>query len=86
MKIVIGLLCLLLLGVGGAELYVLNQERRTLASEVEALKSRLNDLRAENDLLRADIQYFSNPDNLEKELREKWNYRRPEEKLIIIPD
>lgn len=34
--------------------------------------------------LRSDFLYYSNPDNLEKELRARFNYKQPGEKMIII--
>lgn len=34
--------------------------------------------------LQADYQYYQNPANLEKELRARFNYHSPDEKLIVI--
>jgi uncharacterized protein YfcZ (UPF0381/DUF406 family) len=34
--------------------------------------------------LESDYQYYQNPANLEKELRARFNYRLPDEKLIVI--
>jgi len=35
-------------------------------------------------VLLGDIEYFSNPKNLAKELKSKFNYKNPGEKLIIV--
>jgi cell division protein FtsB len=56
---------------------------RNLAGETKSLQDRLNLLRIDSARLKADIEYFSNPENIEKELRSKFNYKNPGEKLII---
>ena len=38
----------------------------------------------ENFELQADLEYYARPENLEKELRSRFNYKKPGEKLIII--
>jgi len=43
-------------------------------------------LEKENEFLRARIDYFKNPANLEKEARSLLNYKKPGEKLAIIVD
>jgi len=42
--------------------------------------------KAKEDALKisSDLNYFLNPVNLEKELRARFNYKLPDEKLIII--
>jgi len=42
------------------------------------------ELRADNTRLQGDVEYLSDPHNLEKELRARFNYRSPNEKLIIV--
>ena len=39
---------------------------------------------AEYKTLEADYQYYQNPANLEKELRARFNFHLPDEKLIVI--
>ena len=39
---------------------------------------------AEYAKLEADYHYYQNPANLEKELRARFNYHSPDEKLIVI--
>ena len=38
----------------------------------------------DNDKLEEDIEYFKDPRNLEKEARARFNYRAPNEKMIMI--
>jgi len=51
-----------------------------LSEEIELVEG-------DNSKISEKIDYFSEPRNLEKELRARFNYRLPFEKLIIvIPD
>jgi hypothetical protein len=56
------------------------------AAEVELnkLKAELDQARRDREALTADYEFYLNPKNLEKELRARFNYRLPGEKLIII--
>lgn len=58
-----------------------NQELKDAFSKVEAEVSRFEE---ENLRFQADLEYFSHPENLEKELRSRYNYKNPGEKLIIL--
>lgn len=49
-----------------------------------SLTSDFDKLNEENKTLESDIEYYSNPRNLEKELRSRFNYRAPNEKMIIV--
>lgn len=48
------------------------------------LKAELDEAQSDHEDLKADYEFYLNPDNLEKELRARFNYRSPDEKLIII--
>jgi len=41
-------------------------------------------LQSDNAKLKADLQYFAEPENLAKELKAKFDYKKPGEKLIKI--
>jgi len=65
------------------------EARREAESEFPVLKERKSDFDAfledeENSRLRAEIDYFSIPENLEKKLKTEFNYRKPDEKMLII--
>jgi len=64
-------LLLILTGVAGYQLYFLLRRRSGLAAELASVVSRTEKLNRENRQLKADIAYFSGPENFIKELPEK---------------
>ncbi len=81
------ILSLLIVGYLGWQAYVLQDERFELKGEFDQLQSQQRALEADNARLQAEIEYLSDPHNLEKELRGRFNYRSPNETLIIVvPD
>lgn len=64
-----------------AEIY---RRTRSLDRELSGVAEKKSDFEKENELLRGDIEYFSNSANLEKELRSRFNYKKLGEKMIII--
>lgn len=58
-----------------------NQEFKEQYTE---LQTQGNGLKSEIEKVNADIEYFSNSSNLEKEAKSQFNYRQPSENLIII--
>lgn len=56
---------------------------RSLSLESGSLQGRLKLLIEDSENLKADLEYFSDPANIEKELRSRFNYKNPGEKLII---
>lgn len=50
----------------------------------EELLAQLERVRHEYETLKTDYEYYLNPDNLEKELRARFNFTAPGEKLIIV--
>lgn len=60
------------------------REGRDMGSQLRAAKEKMEALGRENEELRAQMDYFSHEENLEKELRSKFNYKKPEEKTLII--
>ena len=55
-----------------------------LSLKLEEAAAESAKLNAENLQLKADLQYFGEPENLAKELRAKFDYKKPGEKLIKI--
>ena len=84
MRLVIFLILALILGAVLLQGYFIFRERNQLKAEVSSLLGRFSSLEKENEKLRQDIEYFSRPENLEKELRARFNYRKPDEKLMIF--
>ena len=56
---------------------------RSLSQETDSLQGRLDSLKTDSDYLKSDLGYFRIPENLEKELRSRFNFKNPGEKLVI---
>lgn len=84
MKVVLFIIIVILFSFVGSQVYFILKERNQLRAEVLGLNGKLNTLQSENKTLKEDISYFSNPLNLEKELKAKFNYKDPGEKMIIV--
>ena len=66
--------------------YFFIKERNSLKANLDKLNSRLQALLKENADLGSEIEYFSHPENLEKELKARFNYKKPgEEMMIVVP-
>jgi len=68
----------------GMQLFGLNARRKEAAAKLSSIALELRTVEEENTKLQADISYYANPDNLEKELRARFNYKSPGEELIIV--
>lgn len=55
-----------------------------MGKQLRASKEKMEALSKENEELQAQLDYFSHEENLEKELRSKFNYKKPDEKVMII--
>lgn len=82
-KVLVIVLCLVLSALIW-QLYQLYLQNKKLNENFAAIDDKFRVLQEENSLLLADLEYFSEPENLEKELRSRFNYKSPGEKLIII--
>lgn len=60
------------------------REGGAMGEQLRASKEKSERLEKENGELQAQINYFSREENIEKELRSKFNYKKPEEKIMII--
>lgn len=68
----------------GIHIYNANAVRADLAKKLYELSQSQIELEEENKKITEDIEYLSDPHNLEKELRARYNYRAPNEKMIIV--
>ena len=66
------------------EVHSLWQEKSERSQELEVINRELNQAKIDQEKLNAELRYLSNPANLEKELRARFNLRGQDEKLIII--
>jgi len=82
-QFIIIILSLVLIALS-AQVYLILKERNQLRNKFESLSGKTSGLEEENKKIRSEIEYYSNPDNLVKELRQKFNYKKVGEKLMII--
>lgn len=68
----------------GARVYSFFKEERELSAELTDIEARLVKAKSDETQLTAEVQYLANPVNLEKELRARFNYKRPGETMVII--
>ena len=68
----------------GWQVYILQSERMELREEFVEVDQEFNRLQEDNVNLQEELDYLSDPYNLEKELRSRFNYKLPNEELIII--
>ena len=68
----------------GVQLYHLYNQKIVLQKDLQKTNEQAQFLNKENKKFTAEINYFQDADNLEKELRSRFNYVTPGEKMIII--
>lgn len=84
MKIVIVIIIVIVIVMALAYVYFTFQEQRQIKGNLSNLNARIETLVKENEFLKSELEYFSEPENLEKELRTKFNFRKPDEKMMIV--
>jgi len=77
------ILSLVLIGVS-AQVYLILKESNGLKKDLDDLNGRMSALAEENANLKSEIEYFSIPENLEKELKSRFNYKDAGEKMMIV--
>ncbi|MFA7201570.1 MAG: septum formation initiator family protein [Candidatus Paceibacterota bacterium] len=75
------LVVLILIGV---ELFSMLADAKKLRQEHVEVTQKLQAIEEENKDVEDNQVYYKNPDNLEKSLREKFNYKRSGEIMIIV--
>jgi len=84
MKFFISLIALIGIVASGFWLYKLIGQQIAFKKELADVGRQVTPLTKENSRLLAEIDYFQEPANLEKELRARSHYTGPGEGLIII--
>ncbi len=79
--IIASIVILAFLSVQLVNFYKSNSE---LGRKFETASLESKQIAAENDRVKADLEYFSRDENLAKELKAKFDYKNPGEKLIKI--
>ncbi|MFA5099067.1 MAG: hypothetical protein WC461_02525 [Candidatus Paceibacterota bacterium] len=81
----LAILALVLIGIS-VQVYFILKESNGLKKDLDDLNGRMGALAKENAKLKSDIEYFSIPENLEKELKARFNYKDAgEEMMIVVP-
>lgn len=68
----------------GIHIYSFAAQGRQLSKDFADIQARLTKAKADEANLQEETKYLANPLNLEKELRARFNYKKPGEKMIII--
>ncbi len=84
MKIAAIVVRCLFLRVGGAPAVWFVRQEWQLGSQLADVQANLAKAQTQEASLQNEAQYLSNPANLEKELRARFNYKKPGEQMIII--
>lgn len=84
MKLPVIVFLLILIVVLSFQIYIFWGKERKINEEFLELKKKMEAALIEKENLKTELDYLSNPLNLEKELKARFNYRKPEEKMIII--
>ena len=59
-------------------------QEQSLNAQFSQVQTQLTKAQSEEADLQLETQYLANPENLEKELRARFNYKKPGETMIII--
>ena len=52
--------------------------------DYEEMQNKLEQARMDQNKFSADLEYYLNPENLRKELKGRFNYKEPGEKMLIL--
>ena len=73
-----------ILGVMSVQLFRIIVDDDRVGANLDKARTEAQALKLENEQLQSDINYFSKPENLIKEFKAKFDYKKPGEKLIKI--
>ncbi|MEK7181108.1 MAG: septum formation initiator family protein [Patescibacteria group bacterium] len=84
MKIFLVAISILLITALSFELYSLWGRNRAATSDLQQAQKKLQEVKIDQNKLKAELNYLVNPINLEKEVRSRFNLKLPGEKAVII--
>jgi len=84
MKIASAIVLSVFLVILGIQVYSFVSQEWQLGSQLASAQANLTKAQVQEADLQDEIQYLSNPENLEKELRARYNYKKPGETMVII--
>ena len=68
----------------GFQLYSLFKTEKEMEAELSVVQGKADYFSKENAELESKIDFLSQSENLEKEIKSKFNYKNPGEKMIIV--
>lgn len=80
----LGVLVLIVIGFLVISNWKISQKRAILYSQIEALRKEIQVLEEKKQQLEAQISNLTEKDYLEKEARERFNLKKPGEKVVTI--
>ncbi len=73
-----------LLFVLGAQIYSFVLQTNKTEKDITELQNKLQQAKEDQNKFTADMNYYLNPENLKKELKGRFNYKEPGEKMLIL--
>jgi len=73
-----------LLFVLSVQIYSFLGREKQAEEEFSEFKTKLENAKLDQSKFQAELDFYMNPANLEKELRARFNYKEPDEKMLII--
>lgn len=83
-RYIILIVMIVAIGFVGRQIYGIFGEYRQLAGKTESARKTVSNLDSENAKLEDTVKYLSQPENLIKEIKSKFNYKFPDERTIIM--
>ena len=84
MKIAAIVILAIVLILVASRVFAFFMQERQLSAELSDVGTRLAQAETNEANLQAEVQYLANPLNLEKELRARFNYKKPGETMVVI--
>ncbi|MBI2888834.1 MAG: hypothetical protein HYY10_02835 [Candidatus Liptonbacteria bacterium] len=84
MRIAAILALVLVIAVIGFEIRRFFVEGNIAQQSLKGIEAKFDKAKSESAALEANLKYFTQPENLEKEMRARFNYRSAGEKLLIL--
>ena len=84
MKIAAIVVLSLFIVILGVQVFSFVRQEWQLGSQLADVQANLTKAQAQETSLQQENAYLSNPVNLEKELRARYNYKKPGETMVII--
>lgn len=84
MKLISAIILLVIVAFLGVQIYEFSGRAATAQKDFSDIAAKLARAKKDQADFQAELDYYMNPVNLEKELRARFNYKGPGENLIII--